>query len=153
FFDTRPGVAGLTPLHDRIRFISSGGRASLRQAQLELTPFDQERLRGVALRLRDLYPARDKSRLEAEVSVDFVERLVQSVTAGFKGDVGIVPRQFLREFVTQMDLVDENEDYSLVAGYDFTPRDLRAEEQTALGGRESRKESADEDLVPMEDAW
>lgn len=153
FFDTRHGVAGLTPLHDRIRFISSGGRASLRQAQLELTPFDQERLRGVALRLRDLYPGRDKLRLEAEISVDFVERLVEGVTAGFKGDVGIVPRQFLREFVTQMDLVDENEDYRPGAGDDFTPRDLRAEEQTALGVSESRKESADDDLVPMEDAW
>ncbi len=44
FFDTRHGVAGLTPLHDRIRFISSGGFASLRQAQLELKPFDAERL-------------------------------------------------------------------------------------------------------------
>ena len=30
------------------------------------------------------------------------------VTAGFKGDVGVVPRQFLRDFVTQMDLVEEH---------------------------------------------
>ena len=56
FFDTRHGVAGLAPLHDRIRFLKQGRFASLRQAQLELVPFDAERLRSVALRLRELYP-------------------------------------------------------------------------------------------------
>ena len=153
FFDTRHGVAGLTPLHDRIRFISSGGFASLRQAQLELKPFNAERLKAVALRLRELYPGRDRSRLESEVSQDFIDRLVTDVTAGFKGDVGIVPRQFLREFVTQMDLVDENEDYSPAAQYGFTPTELSPEEQTALAGKDGKKESNDDELVPMEDAW
>lgn len=153
FFDTRHGVAGLTPLHDRIRFISSGGFASLRQAQLELKPFNAERLKAVALRLRELYPGRDRSRLESEVSQDFIDRLVTDVTAGFKGDVGIVPRQFLREFVTQMDLVDENEDYSPAAQYGFTPTELSPEEKTALTGTDGQKDSSDDELVPMEDAW
>ena len=153
FFDTRHGVAGLTPLHDRIRFISSGGFASLRQAQLELKPFNAERLKAVALRLRELYPGRDRSRLESEVSQDFIDRLVADVTAGFKGDVGIVPRQFLREFVTQMDLVDENEDYSPAEQYGFTPSELSPEEQTALAGTVGKKDSNDDELVPMEDAW
>ena len=39
FFDTRRGVAGLQPLHDRIRFQTEGGLVSLRQPQLQLTPF------------------------------------------------------------------------------------------------------------------
>ncbi len=56
FFDSRHGVAGLTPLDDRIRFLQQGSFASLRQAQLELTPFDAARLMAVALRLRELYP-------------------------------------------------------------------------------------------------
>ena len=112
FFDTRQGLAGLPPLNDRIRFITRGGFASMRQAQLELKPCDAELLKAVALRLRELHPARDRSRLESAVSEAFIHRLVQEVTTGFKGDVGVVPRQFLREFVTQMDLVDENPDYS-----------------------------------------
>lgn len=153
FFDTRHGVAGLPPLHDRIRFMTSGGFASLRQAQLELKPFSADRLKAVALRLRDVYPGRDRSRLESEVSEDFINRLVADVTAGFKGDVGIVPRQFLREFVTQMDLVDEDESYSPAAQYGFTPNELSPEEQTALSGPEGRKDSGDDGLVPMEDAW
>jgi hypothetical protein len=153
FFDTRHGVAGLTPLHDRIRFMTSGGFASLRQAQLELKPFSADRLKAVALRLRAVYPGRDRSRLELEVSEDFIDRLVADVTTGFKGDVGIVPRQFLREFVTQMDLVDENDDYSPAAQYGFTPSELSPEEKSALAGPAGRKESGDDELVPMEDAW
>jgi len=59
------GVAGLAPLHDRIRFIRQGKYASVRQAQLELLPFEASRLKGVAMRLREMFPARDKAHLEA----------------------------------------------------------------------------------------
>jgi hypothetical protein len=153
FFDTRQGVAGLAPLHDRIRFISSGGFASTRQAQLELKPFDAERLRAVALRLRELHPARNRSRLESAVSEEFMKRLVGEVTKGFKGDVGVVPRQFLREFVTQMDLVDEHEEYHPAEQYGFAPSDLSPEEQSALSGPQQASRSDRDELVPMEDAW
>ena len=152
FFDTRQGVAGLAPLHDRIRFLKQGRFASLRQAQLELTPFDAERLRAVAMRLRELYPAQDRGRLDARVTVAFVERLVAEVTKGFKGDVGVVPRQFLREFVTQMDLVDENEDYDPMVEYGFAIADLSPEEEHVIGGGVLQAEE-DDGLVPQEDVW
>ena len=71
FFDTRHGVAGLEPLHRRISFSKQGSFASLRQPQLELTPFDAERLRSVATRLRELYPSGTRSVLEERVSLDF----------------------------------------------------------------------------------
>ena len=48
FFDTRQGVAGLSPLHDRIRFLKQGHFASLRQAQLELAPFTADSQRPSA---------------------------------------------------------------------------------------------------------
>lgn len=107
FFDTRRGVAGLQPLHDRIAFLSQGGVASLRQAQLELKPFDAARLRDVALRLREMYPARDRGALERKVTAEVIGRLVDRVTEGFRGDVGVVPRQFLRQLVNLFDLVSE----------------------------------------------
>ena len=62
FFDTRRGVAGLEPLHDRIHFQVEGGLVSMRQPQLELKPFDRARLKDVGLRLRELYPAADPRR-------------------------------------------------------------------------------------------
>ena len=154
FFDTRQGVAGLAPLHDRIRFLKQGRFASLRQAQLELSPFDAERLKAVALRLRELFPARDPARRDARVSTAFVERLVADVTAGFKGDVGVVPRQFLREFVTQLDLVDEQDDYDPAADYGFTPTELRPEEEHVLTGIAPQVEDDEPaGLVPQEDVW
>jgi len=162
FFDTRHGVAGLTPLHDRIRFLKQGAFASLRQAQLELVPFDAERLRSVALRLRELYPSATRSVLEERVSLDFIDRLVAEVTKGFRGDVGVVPRQFLREFVTQLDLVEENDDYVPMELYGFDPSQINAmaltpEEEQRLG-RAADSAPLDEleegpELIPTEDVW
>ncbi len=108
FFDTKRGVAGLAPLHDRISFQTFNNIASLRQAQLELKPFDKVRLRDVALRLREMYPTADRASLERKVTVPVVERLVAKVTEGFRGDVGVVPRQFLRQLVNVLDLVSED---------------------------------------------
>lgn len=153
FFDLRQGVAGLAPLHDRIRFIKSGKFASLRQAQLELLPFDRERLTAVARRLRELFPMEDRALLMNKVSDAFIERLVNDVTAGFKADVGVVPRQFLREFVTQLDLVEEHADYEPMKDYTFQVKELSVEEEHILKGKPLVAEDASEDLVPSEDVW
>jgi hypothetical protein len=76
----------------------------------------------VALKLREIFPAVDRHRLMNKVTVDFIDRLVAKTTQGFQGDVGVVPRQFLRQFVNVLDLTDENEDYDpmVVAGFDKT---------------------------------
>ena len=152
FFDTRQGVAGLAPLHERIQFMKQGRFASLRQAQLELTPFDEPRLRSVAIKLRELYPAQDRAKIESKVSVEFIDRLVSEVTKGFKGDVGVVPRQFLRQFVTQLDLVDENDDYDPMTEYGFVPLELSAEEQYAITGSPKLIDD-DDSLAVSEDTW
>jgi hypothetical protein len=155
FFDSRQGVAGLAPLHDRIAFKKQGRFASLRQAQLELTPFDPARLLAVATRLQELYPAHDRDALAAKISRPFIERLVADVTAGFKGDVGVVPRQFLREFVTQMDLVDEQPAYDPIHDYAFKIADLTPQEQHALTGQPLMiaDDAAPGEPVLKEDVW
>ncbi len=153
FFDSRAGVAGLAPLHDRVQFMAQGGVASLRQPQLELRPFDRERLRTVAMKLRDLYPADDPADLQGRVSPAFVERLVDEVTKGFRGDVGVVPRQFLRQFVDQLDKVNDFEDYDPMTAYGFEPPgDLKPEEQHAMAGTSFEVDGGDE-LVPEETVW
>jgi hypothetical protein len=154
FFDTRRGVAGLAPLNDRIQFFKSGRVASLRQAQLELVPFDAERLRNVALRLRALYPTANPDAIERRVSDAFIDRLVRDVTAGFKGDVGVVPRQFLRQFVNQLDLVEENADYDPATEYEFKAIPLGPEEAHVLSGAPLNASDGDPNaMVPAEDAW
>lgn len=113
FFDSRRGVAGLQPLHDRIQFLSEGGLVTMRQPQLELKPFDRARLKDVGLRLRLLYPGGDPNIVAQKVTPERIESLVDEVTKGFRGDVGVVPRQFLRRLVNLFDAVAENPDASL----------------------------------------
>ena len=113
FFDTRRGVAGLQPLHDRIRFQIEGGLVSMRQPQLELNPFDRDRLMDVGLRLRELYPMGDPNIVAQRVTPAVISAKVDDVTKGFGGDVGIVPRQFLRTLVNLFDVVAENPDKEL----------------------------------------
>jgi hypothetical protein len=113
FFDNRRGVAGLQPLHDRIRFQVEGGLVSMRQPQLELKPFDRERLKDVGLRLRELYTMGDPNIVAQKVTPERIAARVDEVTRGFGGDVGIVPRQFLRSLVNLFDVVAENPDEPL----------------------------------------
>jgi hypothetical protein len=160
FFDNRKGVAGLAPLHDRIRFLEDGKFASLRQPQLQLKPFDAARLKAVALRLRELYPMPNRQRVLSRVSDGFIDRLVAKVTEGFRGDVGVVPRQFLRELVHVMDLVDENDDYIPDDAYGFAmdkfTATLSPEEAAAVAGRSVEVVADDDDgeaFVPKEQVW
>lgn len=134
FFDTTRGVAGLQPLHDRIKFSeieSPEGRkfASLKQPQLNLSPFDADRLQKVALKLQALYPAADRGRLERLVTPRFIEQLVEQVTKGFAGDVGVVPRQFLRKLADIFDLVEQESDFDPSKALGFEPKALTPQEE------------------------
>lgn len=136
FFDSRRGVAGLEPLHDRLRFEKQGEFVNVRQPQLELTPFKEERLRDVALKLREIYPSGARARIEKLVTNELVDRVVADVTKGFRGDVGVVPRQFLRTFVSILDTVDQNEGYDPNKHYklELDQKSLTPEEQRAKAG-------------------
>jgi hypothetical protein len=154
FFDSRHGVAGLAALHDRIKFDSDGGFASVRQPQLELKPFDRPRLRAVAKRLRDEFPAEDLERHRTKISDEFIDLLVDKMTKGFKGDVGLVPRQFLRVFVKEMDRVQEQASYEPMQIPEYKPTDLSPEEEARLAGKATIVEDDDDGgLVPKEDVW
>lgn len=134
FYDSRKGVASLAPLHDRIGFRKSGDFVNVRQPQLELKPFDRERLTDVALRLREIYPSEHKHRIINLVSNAFIEKLVEQVSTGFGGDVGIIPRQFLREFVDVLDLVDQHPDYDPMQVYQFELKDMNPAEEFLVSG-------------------
>jgi hypothetical protein len=67
--------------------------------------------------------------------------------------VGVVPRQFLREFVNQMDLVEEHAEYDPMREYGFEPKGLSPEEEHALTGVPLATPEDDEVLTPKEDVW
>jgi hypothetical protein len=149
FFDTQRGVAGLSPLHDRLKLIKMGNFANPRQPQLVLKPFDAKRLEEVALKLRDLYPTPSgltpetlQAQFQSKVTPEFIARLATKVTEGFGGDVGIVPRQFLRQFVNILDLVANEPDFDPMqdSGFDLAAAppnldELNEEERRIYEGR------------------
>jgi hypothetical protein len=160
FFDSQRGVKGLAPLHDRIGFQDNGRFSNLRQPQLQLRPFDAERLRAVAYRLREHFPMPNRARVMSHVSDQFIEQLVVHVTTGFRGDVGVVPRQFLRELINVMDTVDQHEDYDPSAEYSFTTTkfaQLSPEETASLEGRAAAPPASaddpDEAFIPVQEVW
>ena len=134
FFDSRRGVAGLDPLNDRLKFEKQGRFVNMRQPQLELVPFDAPRLRDVALKLREIYPSQQRARIERLVTNELVDRIVLDVTKGFRGDVGVVPRQFLRTYVGILDAIDEHAEYDPATDYQPKTATLTPEEERAKAG-------------------
>jgi hypothetical protein len=135
FFDDRQGVKGTEALHARIKYEVFNGVASLRQPQLGLTPFDSERLLKVALKLRSLHPDLAPEDAERRLPTDLIVRLVERVTEGFHGNVGVVPRQFLRTFVNILDLLadDPEQDASKLLGFELA--EPTPEEEAVIAGR------------------
>jgi len=145
FFDDRQGVKGVEALHTRIKYEEFNGVASLRQPQLALKPFDKERLLKVALKLRSIHPDLAPDEAERRLPKELIEQLVESVTQGFHGDVGVVPRQFLRKFVNILDLLADDAELDAHTLLGFTPATLTAEEEAVLAGRSLEAPPADND--------
>ena len=111
FFDSPKGVKGLQPLYDRIGFKKIGEFVNLRQPQLELKPLKEDRLLNIAIRLRDIYPTENKTRINQKLDNDFLELYVKKVTVGFAGQIGVVPRNFIRDLINLFDIVSDNEEF------------------------------------------
>lgn len=135
FFDGPRGVKGLAPLHERLQFRQEGGFVPFRQPQLQLKPFDKARLKEVSMKLRSLYPAKNREDFERRVTPEYLDDLVDEVTEGFRGDVGIVPRQFLRRLVNVLELVDREPTFVPLRGQPVLAPSLTPEEQRKQAGQ------------------
>ncbi len=151
FFEGYKGLKALAPLYQRVHvnFSEDARFDNLKSPQVRLMPFNDERLRIVGTRIRDLYPAKNPERLAARVDDAFVHGLVSRVTAGFGGKVALAPRIFLRELIDIMDRVDIHETYDPKTHYSLELDDgkLTPEELAAKHGRpvEERAEEATEE--------
>jgi hypothetical protein len=135
FFDDRHGVKGVEALYARIKYEALNGVPSLRQPQLALEPFKADRLLKVALKLRSIHPELSAEEAERRLPRELVEQLVAKVTEGFHGDVGVVPRQFLRTFVNVLDTLADNAEQDAHELLGFQPRELTPQEEAVLAGR------------------
>ena len=83
----------------------------------------------MALKVRSLHPDLSPEEGEARLTRAFIEQLADKVTAGFGGDVRVVPRQFLRTFANILDIVATEPDQDPFKLLDLKPRDLTPEER------------------------
>jgi hypothetical protein len=120
FFDDRHGVKGVEALHARVKYEALNGVPSLRQPQLALEPFKADRLSKVALKLRSIHPELSAEEAERRLPRELLEQLVAKVTDGFHGDVGVVPRQFLRTFVNVLDTLADNPEEDATSYWAFS---------------------------------
>lgn len=139
FFEGYKGLRSSEPLHQRVQvnFSSDARFDNLKAPQVRLLPFTDDRLLTVGTRIRDLYPAKNPSRIAERVDDGFLRGLVGQVTAGFRGKVALAPRLFLRELIDVMDRVDIHDSYEPRAHYKLELDDtkLNAEELAAKHGR------------------
>ncbi len=120
-FEGHNGVPSLAPLHDRIKVVFSEDRPdNLRMPLIRLRPFDATRLRAVARKVKELYPATRPERIERRIDEALIGDMVDVFTQGFGGSIEVVPRLFLREFLQLLDLVDQH-DYDPRRQYSFDP--------------------------------
>ncbi len=135
FFDTNRGVKGLAPLFDRVQLRVEGGFVPLKQPQLQLEPFKKPRLKEVSMKLRSLYPASNREDFERRVTPAYLDSLVEEVSAGFRGDVGVVPRQFLRRVVSVFDVVEQEPSFVPAPGKPVLDPALTVEEESKQAGK------------------
>ena len=156
FFEGYKGLKGLAPLYQRVHtsFGDDPTLDNLRATQVRLLPFTQDRLLTVGRRVRDLYPAKNASRVSARVDDQFLGALVTQITSGFGGKVGLAPRLFLRELIDVMDRVDLHERYDPTANYklDLDDSKLTPEELAAKHGRATDIAEVEEPEKPPETA-
>jgi hypothetical protein len=146
FFDDRQGVKGVEALNSRIKYEEFNGVPSLRQPQLALKTFDRDRLLKVGLRLRSLHPDLAPEAIERRLPLALIEQLVDKVTQGFRGDVGVVPRQFLRTFVNILDVLADDADQDAAALLGFEPASLTPEEEAVIAGRQLDQPPAEDEF-------
>lgn len=137
FFEDRRGVPSLQPLHDRIKIDRPDDPfPNPELPQIVLPKFDSRKLNAVASKVLPVYEAAFGPVDRGRVSDVFIEFMIAEITSKFGGQVDVVPRQFLRDFVNVLDKVRQYPAYNPDAEYEFdrarASTDLTPAEQEAI---------------------
>jgi hypothetical protein len=137
FFDGQHGVRRLTPLAQRLHVDWGDPRFdNLRDVQLRLFPFDEEKLVEAGRKVRALHPGNE--RVRQKVTDEVIRGLARGVAGELGGKVGVAPRIFLKKLVVNvLDKVHDYPDFDPVRDYKLVldpEKDLLPEERAALSG-------------------
>lgn len=128
FFESRRGILALEPLHQRIKLENPDDPyLNPRQPQMVLEPFDKEKLNTVAFKVRDIYEQAYGAIDRGRVSEQFILSMIEKITGKFGGEISVVPRIFLREFVDVLDKVEQHPEYNPQKVYDFDVDQIKSQ--------------------------
>jgi len=141
FFDGPQGVSRLPPLAARLAtdFTVDARFDNPRAVQLRLSGFDLDRLGELGRRIRDIYASGGSARVATTVDDAYIAGLARAVTGELGGQVGIVPRLFLKKLVGDvLDRVDQYPDFDPRRDYALTVTetelsDIERNARAALG--------------------
>lgn len=128
FFDGPQGVQRLAPLAQRLHTDFGTDRRfdNPRAVQIRLAGFDHAGLVEVGYRVRDIYLAGSAApeRIADHVDDNYIQRLATAVVGDFGGQVGIVPRLYLKKLVGDvLDRVDQFPEFDPRRDYALTVAD------------------------------
>lgn len=150
FYDDYKGLKGLPPLYQRVatRFDADPSFDNLQAPQVRLLAFDETRLREVGKRVRDLYPAKDRGRMQLRASDSFLTLLAQKLTSGFRGKVSVAPRMFLRELVDILQRIDQRADYDPTVKYELELDESMLTDEELAATRGDAAKAVEDDGAP-----
>ena len=129
------GIPALEPLHQRVvvQFDEDASTDNLRQTQIRLQALNSDKLKLVAHKIRDIYPADHPDRLKLKVDDDYLQHLLSR----FKRKDGVSPRLFIRALIDILDRVDLHASFDPKTHNAFNPTlfesfDLNEEERSDL---------------------
>jgi hypothetical protein len=125
FYEGLQGVQRLAPLAQRLHtdFSTDSRFDNPRAVQIRLKGFDMSKLIQLGIRIRDLYclHAENASILKSKADDGYIETLAQAITGSLGGNIGIVPRLFLKKLVGDvLDRVDQFPDFNPRKDYALT---------------------------------
>ena len=134
-YESEKGIPALEPLHQRVvvQFDEDASTDNLRQTQIRLQALNSDKLKLVAHKIRDIYPADHPDRLKLKVDDDYLQHLLSR----FKRKDGVSPRLFIRALIDILDRVDLHASFDPKTHNAFNPTlfesfDLNEEERSDL---------------------
>lgn len=106
--ESEKGFKALEPLDQRVKVKRDKSYKNLRQPVMFLDGFNKDKLREVAIKVRNIHGEVYEWDAGEKVNDKFIQKYISDMTNGFGGEINISPRGFLRKLI---DILDKSQMY------------------------------------------
>ncbi len=113
FTDEERGIPSYQALSERIASIEKEGFKDLRRPVISLSGFDREQLTEVSYKVRDIHSKVYNWEANKKMTNEVVDNLIDRMMTRFDIEIKTLPREFLKVFIDELDLLQQNPGYNL----------------------------------------